>query len=95
MIYAVLSCKHNKPTVSREKLVAVITDLHLAESAAFISASDVNAQNLTAMRLYRDVINKHDISVVDFWATYEIYKSSPKEMNELYEKVIERLNETK
>lgn len=95
MLFSALSCKHDDPTVSREKFVAVITDLHLAESAAFISTTEFNAQNLVAVRLYRDVLSKHNVSVTNFWATYEQYKSSPKEMNELYEKVIERLNETK
>ncbi len=72
-----------------------MTDLHLAESAAFLSSSEPNAQNLTGSRLYRDVLNRHKVSVHDFWATYDKYRTSPKDMNLLYEKIIERLNVTK
>lgn len=73
------------------KMVSVLIDVHIAESA--LSIKNFNRDSsLTLFSYYKeDIFNKHHITEVHFRNSYEYYCTHSKEFDHIYEIVIDSL----
>lgn len=89
-----ISCKHATTThLSQEKMKAVLTDIHLAESYSIVvnqdsahQGSDKNYDSLAAY--YQSIFKHHGISKTTFEQSLQWYKQNPAELDSVYTKMI-------
>jgi len=87
-----MGCKEEiKPTLSDEKLVNVLTDLHLAEA----SMLTLNKKLKDSMHViyYEQVFEIHQVQDSIFFKDLEIIRKDPKKVEELYTRVIDNLDQ--
>lgn len=92
------SLKTEEAVLEEETLIRLLTDIHLAEARL----SDYNSMKLErrdsfATAYYYSIFQIHQADTADFQQSMEAYANNPEEMNQLYEKVLTRLqqNESK
>jgi hypothetical protein len=96
--FLLLSCQQKEqPPISKEKMVDLVMDLHLAEvysSIARDSVYSVSAKKMDSLAgYYKDVLHHHNISQDQYAAIVNWYKINPQELDSVYAKVIPRLSE--
>jgi len=83
-----------KNLVSRDQMIEVITDLHIAESVQNYQRynSDPNKQ-FTEADFYYSILHKHSLVDSVFEKSLLYYASYPKEYEKIYSRVLNRLSE--
>lgn len=81
-----------KTTISEDKMVIILSDIHLAEAkiADYISMN-VGIRDSIASVLYQRVFELNGIKGEDFNKNMEAYMKNPDALSKLYEKVLSRL----
>lgn len=81
-----------QPTISKEKMIDILTDLQLIQSA--MKYRENAGQNINELNIeyHQKIFNKYEISKAELDKNLEYYKSNIKEFDEIYEKVIENLS---
>ena len=88
------SCaRHEKLPLSGKKLVEVLADLHVAESALISYEED--KKDSIAARYYRDIATIHDIELEDLDTCIAIMRRNPGLMQQVYEQVLLQLEAEK
>ena len=92
-----IACGRKEPKqpdnlVPRDKMVHILADIHTAE--ARIESNMVYPD--TAMMVYtfaeKQIIEQHGVTEQDFRDTYQYYKDNLKEMDALYEIIVDTLS---
>ena len=86
-----VSCKPGIPRkyLKPEKMADIMYDYHIAEGVQSVHASD----DTIAMRAYQAyILNKHKVSQADFDSSLVYYTRHTKLLQDVYDKVAERLN---
>lgn len=76
-----------EPVLSKEKIVAVLKDVHVGEAWLTEMPGKVQKDSLARI-FYSQVFRLHDIKPEDFEQTMNAYFSNPVELDSLYEAVI-------
>lgn len=99
LMLAFLSCDEpvvSKPKnlVSRDKMINILTDIHLAEAIYQTRRfSSDRIMRLTDTDFYYSVLKKHNVPDSTFEMSLIYYTSTPKEYEKIYSRVLNRLNE--
>tara|TARA_R110002096_G_scaffold115365_2_gene249903 strand:- start:122111 stop:122620 length:510 start_codon:yes stop_codon:yes gene_type:complete len=78
-------------TLSPEKMIEILTDIHIVEGAKI--GRKIMGDTLMMDAYYQKVFSKYQIDKKQFEANYRYYSSEPKRMDDIYEKVVENLNQ--
>ena len=90
-----------KPVIGKEKLVKLLVDIHLADGYISNNQKDFLEQvkktgivkkNEALTNFYASVFKKNKVSNKDFYKTLEYYSFHQKELLEIYEEVLDKLN---
>lgn len=79
--------------LTEEKMITVLTDIHLAES--WLKQRKIDKDTLAHKTMedkYQVIFDLHKVTASDFETSFQYYITHPDEMNRLYEKVIEHIN---
>jgi len=75
----------------QEKMVQVLTDIHIAEvTANYKSLADTNKADIKS--LYSHVYKEHSITAEEYKRSYQFYLDHPTLLNKLYDEVITELS---
>lgn len=78
--------------LNKEQMIAVLADVHLAESKLVSMGNNSQAQrDSTAEVYYATIFKIHKIKAEDFNSSMNAYMQNPKALSEIYEKVLEKL----
>ena len=78
--------------LNKEQMIAVLADVHLAESKLVSMGNNSQAQrDSTAEVYYATIFKIHKVKAEDFNSSMEAYMQNPKALSEIYEKVLEKL----
>ena len=80
-----------KGVLSEEKMIEVMTDMHLIEGGKV--GRKIMGDTLLLDDYYYKLFDKYQTDKETFNKSYEFYAKQPELMNSLYEKVIENLNQ--
>jgi hypothetical protein len=101
-----ICCKHQPSTseqefqkpdslISREKMIRILTDVHLAEAAiVYLKNKGDQTKNLTE-DYYSAVFSKYKISKETFTSNFNYYKQDEQDFMKMYEEVIRKLESMK
>lgn len=78
--------------IENDKMVDVMVDVHIIE--ATLRDKKISGDSLKKLTsdYYQNLFDKHNISRQDFDSSFAYYEDNVGELNNIYEKVIERLN---
>ena len=92
--FIIISCKNqvNEDLITREKMVKILLDMHIAEES--ISELPYDKDTLKALFLMneKEILNKYSVSELDYRSSYSYYFFNPKELDEIYRSVIDSLS---
>jgi hypothetical protein len=89
------SCKRDpkpKNALSREKFIAVLVDIHLAE-AIHHDRVRYNVDSLNSESLYIAVLQKHNISEEQMKTTTLYYSRHPRDYDKVYSEVLSKYSQ--
>jgi len=92
VLLPIVSCNKSETQellVSEEKMISILVDLHIAE-AAILSANKVQKDSIGGV-YYQQIFDMHQIPDSLFYRNLEIISNNPIKTEEIYEKVIEKL----
>ncbi|WP_345240434.1 DUF4296 domain-containing protein [Nibrella saemangeumensis] len=101
LLLVIWSCRPStdkKPAnlIPEEKMVNVLTDIHLAEAqVGKLALGSPDSSAVVYKRLERDIFKKHKIDTTTYNQSYTYYSSRPKLMEQIYKQVVENLQDTK
>ena len=85
-------CKEDlKPTLSDEKMVDVLTDLHLAEASML--TLNKKLKDSVYLVYYGQIFEIHQVEDSVFFRDLEIIRKNPKWVEEIYDKVVVNLEQ--
>ncbi len=92
-IISISACKEEeiKPLLSDEEMVAILTDIHLAEAA--ILSLNRKLKDSVSQVYYKQIFEIHEVKDSVFYNEFEILRKQPKKVKELYGKVGKRIDE--
>ena len=98
MMLCCLSCKEEEqPHLSREEMMKVLQDVHLAEvysTMVDFGEERTTNKNLDSLAKYYNVVfQAHGITQEEFNASAEWYAQHPNELDSVYTKMVTSLNE--
>jgi hypothetical protein len=80
-----------KPSLPQEKIVAILTDIHMAEAAGHRLFGEVKDSMLTIY--YQQVYDLHGVQESEFLEDLDLLYQHPNQLEGIYEQVLERMNE--
>lgn len=90
----IFSCESEiQPPIADEKLIEILADVHLSESAA--QSLPMKQKDSTMAKYYEQVMEIHEVSRADFDSTMVLLKLKPAKMAKVYEKVLEQIDKNK
>lgn len=97
-VVVLFSCdKHyiEKPDhlLKEKKMIEMLVDIHLAEATFNHMRYDSIIRNSSTENFYYSVLQKHEVADSVFEKSFVYYASDPKEFEELYREVINKLSE--
>jgi hypothetical protein len=101
LAFIIVACVHKKVeniggakgmAIPREKLITIITEIQLVESALYLRQSQGSKVSYFSDYYYETVFRKHGISKADFNASMKYYQDRPTELDSLYSAVIMNLS---
>lgn len=91
-VFLFFSCKEEiKSGLSDEKMVNVLTDLHLAEASML--TLNKRLKDSIHVVYYEQVFKIHEVNDSLFFEELEILRKSPKRVEEIYTKVIDNIEQ--
>jgi|ERR1039458_9699160 hypothetical protein len=78
--------------LSQEKMVEVLTDIHLAESAITLKFTNKDTSKLQAKVFYDFVYKAHKTTKEQFSKSYDFYVAHPELLNKIYDDVLIELS---
>ncbi|MBO7495624.1 MAG: DUF4296 domain-containing protein [Salinivirgaceae bacterium] len=94
VVSVAMSCTHeegDRPEISRNELVEVLYDIHLADGYLSYSGSRIERDRDKIEGVYGYVLSKHNITPRQFRNTMKYYSRHLEDYEKLYNKVIEKL----
>ncbi|ACT95047.1 DUF4296 domain-containing protein [Dyadobacter fermentans] len=86
--------KPPKGTLPEEKMAAILTDIHLAESRVNrLQLKSLDSSLMIFNRLKIDIYKKHKVDTTAYRESYSYYMSRPERMTTIYEKVNKKIEE--
>lgn len=82
-----VSCKEaEKPHLSREKMLGIVTDLHLAEVYSTMKNEDKSAnKNMDSLAYYyKSILSHHKVTMEELKSSIKWYSENPKELDSVY-----------
>lgn len=100
LIVAANACK-SKPAderpplhvLEKEKMVAVLADIHLAEAATAINKVEKDADKLNPGQEYAKIMALHDVDFKHFQTSFDWYMDHPVLFDLLYDDVLELISQ--
>ena len=94
--FLIFSCKNdtidNKKYISKEKMVNILIDIHLIEEKVNqLNFSKDSSKGMFDM-LEKEIFQKYNITDEDYRKSYSHYFFNPKELDDIYQSVIDSLN---
>lgn len=83
------SKKDAQPLVNRETMVKILVDMHLLEANQQLTSQYEKGRAIKTIMGYEMIFLEHKVEPKDFYETFAWYRNNPKEMEELYQLVIE------
>lgn len=90
-----LACEDSKKPqdlISEDKMVEVLTDLHIAEGAMRTYYLSNDSMKHYAKAYYNTVCEKHGVTYKQYRASYMYYAGEQGKMEEIMDKVLENLS---
>ena len=94
----ILSCNSNKNTrdsnkdiLDKNKLTLILKDIQIAEARTKLSKIHRDSLIYLNAIQYQAIFKKHKIQGDDFIESYGYYLQDPKELNEIYESILDKL----
>jgi len=78
--------------IGKDKMVAVLTDITLAEGALNVKSFPKDSSNQMASGYYPEILAIHDVKSDQFRKSFRYYSENPDVMVDLQKKVIESLS---
>lgn len=85
--------KRPNDVLGQNKMVEVMVDIHLAEGVDKTNVLTTDSLRISKEALYGHVYQKHGITEEEYRRSFEWYSEHLKEFDEVYVKVIEKLNQ--
>lgn len=93
LFLAIAGCKSTPEGVlNEEKMVAVFTDIHIAEGRLKVVGIFTDSAKKMAPVLYDQLYRTHQITAEEFQKSYDYYTSDPKKLEAILDKVIVELS---
>ena len=92
MLLILFSCREEELPISlsEEKLMDVLIDMHMAE--AMMNKLPSSDQDTVGEVYYRMIYREHEITKDEFDQSMNVLREDPVRLNGIYEKILERLN---
>jgi len=87
------SSDKNIKVIEEAEMIELLADLHFIDVAGKQSVIPLNSNNYTKQKEMLYVLKERGVSKSFFDASLKYYAANPKLFNEMYEQVINRLNE--
>jgi EAL domain-containing protein (putative c-di-GMP-specific phosphodiesterase class I) len=94
LLFFLASCRgthSDNPIIDKEKFIAILIDIHLTEASLMQSNPFEKGRTVSMIMQYDKIFEKHQVSREDFMQTFDYYRQHPKEMDELYNEITERM----
>ncbi len=85
------STKPPKDVLDNEQMIAVLVDIHLAESYGYMERITHIEKTALLTREYGKVLKTHNLSLEKLQKSYDWYMNHPVIFDEMYDKVIEQI----
>lgn len=103
LILFLFACKTNleQAPISREKMTSILLDVHYAEAYSSMLKSDslqkkYNNKNIDSLAFfYKQILNKHQVSLDLFDSAMKWYSTHPQEMDSVYTHLLPVLDSLK
>jgi len=94
ILLCAISCKNqNELPINKDKLIPVLTDIHLAEAS--VRNSLKNKKDTLLKKYYLQVFEIHGITEIKFDSTIAILKKNPEQFKDIYQQVLEEIDKQK
>jgi hypothetical protein len=98
IVLLAVSCKQKEADapaylLSEEKMVDVMVDMHLVETAHNLKLIGPDSTNAEYHSFFSSIFASHGVTKVDFDSSLFYYSTRTTEMNDIYDKVLEELYE--
>jgi len=96
-LIGLLSCgdeekvKVPKDLLPPAKLTSILADIHLAESRVELMRVSPDTATVVFKRLQAEIFKKQNVSEKDFLKTYDFYLNNIKELDKIYERLVDTL----
>ena len=81
----------SKEKLSKEKMVEVLLDVHLAEATFNVIERNKKSADSIINSEYALIFKKHDVKADDFFSTYNYYITNPSLMDSAYGELVSRI----
>ena len=96
LFFSISSCREEEPPMEHDKLVSILTDLHIAEGFAQVvplNMGDYETKNFDTLKVfYAHIYKKNNIDSISFNEAIDWYEQHPKLFDKVYEKVLADLS---
>ena len=98
LVFTIIGCDKEyvkKPAklLKEKQMVEIMADLHMAESTYSQMRYDSLLRNSGSVDFYYSILKKYNVADSVFEKSYIYYASRPKELEEIYRKVVNKLSE--
>src|SRR5688500_392418 len=80
-----------KPALEQSKMIAVLVDIHLLEVQNQSTPARDKGRIYNTIVGYEKIFQRNKITAEQFYSTFEYYQAHPKEMDDLYQLVIDEV----
>ncbi len=78
--------------LSKEKMEALLYDIHLAEGVIATTPTQADSNTRRALGYYEIIYKKHQVTETQFKQSYDFYTKHPVLLDSVYSRVIEKLS---
>ena len=75
----------------KDSLVEILTEMQLVESS-FVVSEDMNLERSVKPKYYEAILKTYNVTLNDIRDNLNYYQAQPKEMEDIYESVLEKLS---
>lgn len=79
--------------LDEDKMVSVMVDMHLVETAQNLKVIEPDSANLNYDRMFESIFVSHGVTKTAFDSSLYYYSTRTDDMNVIYDKVLEQLSE--
>lgn len=79
--------------IDDDKMVELMVDMHLVETAQNLKLLGVDTTNRKYQQYFNAIFESHGVSKADYDSSLLFYSTETEQMNEIYDKVLETLYE--